>query len=85
MVNTRPNICFVVNVLSQFQLEPRHYHWVAAKHILRYVRGKIHHCLKYDGKEVKLTGFTDSDWGGNETDGRSIIGGCFCLGSAMIS
>jgi len=32
-----------------------------------------------------LTGFTDSDWGGSEIDGRSTIGGCFSLGFAMIS
>jgi len=32
-----------------------------------------------------LIGFTDSDWGGSETDRRSTTGGCFSLGSAMIS
>jgi len=32
-----------------------------------------------------LTGFTDSDCGGRETDRRSTTGGCFRLGSAMIS
>eukprot|EP00253_Pinus_taeda_P001656 PITA_01656 len=26
LVNTRPDICFTVNILSQFQLEPRHDH-----------------------------------------------------------
>eukprot|EP00253_Pinus_taeda_P036728 PITA_36728 len=68
-----------------FQLEPCHDHWIAAKHILRYLRGTIHHCLKYNIKDVKLIGFTDSEWGGNETDGRSTTGGCFSLGSATIS
>ena len=33
LVYTRPDICFDVNILSQFQLEPRRDHWVAAKHI----------------------------------------------------
>jgi len=61
LVNTRPDICFVVKVLIQCQLEPRHDHWIAAKRILRYLRDTIHHCLKYDGKEVKMTCFTDSD------------------------
>lgn len=37
VVNTRPDICFAVNVLSQFQVEPKHDHWIAAKHILRYL------------------------------------------------
>jgi hypothetical protein len=42
LVNTRPDICFAVNVLSQFQVEPKHDHWIAAKHILRYLQGTIH-------------------------------------------
>jgi hypothetical protein len=32
LVNTRPDICFVVNTLSQFAVEQREVHWVAAKH-----------------------------------------------------
>jgi hypothetical protein len=31
LVNTRPDLCFVVNTLSQFMVEPKHVHWVAAK------------------------------------------------------
>eukprot|EP00253_Pinus_taeda_P005896 PITA_05896 len=34
LVNTCPDICFVVNTLSEFMTEPLHAHWVAAKHIL---------------------------------------------------
>eukprot|EP00253_Pinus_taeda_P011168 PITA_11168 len=61
--------------------------WIPqAKHILRYLRGTIHHCLKYEkGKDVLLTGFTDSEWGGSKKDGRSTTGGCFSLGSSMVS
>ena len=35
--------------------------------------------------ETKLTSFTDSNWGGSETDRRSTNGECFSLGSVMIS
>ena len=48
LANMRPDICFVVNVLSQLQLEPHHDHWIATKDILRYLHGTIHHFLKYD-------------------------------------
>ena len=34
---TRPDICFAVNTLSQFIVEPGRVHWVAAKNIIRYV------------------------------------------------
>ena len=39
LVNTRPDLCFAVNTLSQFMVEPRSVHWVAAKHVLRYLSG----------------------------------------------
>jgi hypothetical protein len=36
-----------VNMLSQFQVEPRQEHWIVAKHILRYLRGTITYGLRY--------------------------------------
>jgi hypothetical protein len=35
MVNTIPDICYVVSVLSQFMIQPRQKHWMAVKHVLR--------------------------------------------------
>eukprot|EP00253_Pinus_taeda_P001841 PITA_01841 len=35
LVNTRPNICYAVNTLSPFMVEPKRTHWAAAKHVLR--------------------------------------------------
>lgn len=62
LVNTCPNICFVVNILSQFQVESKYDHWIAAKHILRYLRGTINYCTKYDRRNnVQLIGYIDSD------------------------
>ena len=39
--NMRPDIFFAVNTLSQFLIDPRHVHLIAAKHILRYLRGTV--------------------------------------------
>lgn len=47
LVNTRLDICFVVNTLSQFMVEPLHSHWVATKHVLRYLHGVINYGLRY--------------------------------------
>eukprot|EP00253_Pinus_taeda_P001483 PITA_01483 len=75
-----------VDPSNQFQVELKHDHWVAAKHILRYLQGTIHYCLKYDRRnDVQLIGYTDSDQGGSEQDGRSTTGQCFSLGSSMVS
>jgi hypothetical protein len=35
LMNTRPYICFVVNTLSQFLVEPRRVHLVATKHVMK--------------------------------------------------
>jgi hypothetical protein len=86
LVNTRPDICFAVNTLSQFMVELRQEHWVATKHVLRYLRGTMEYGLRYLGDgEVKLQGYTDSDWAGSATDRKSTSGCCFSLGSTMIS
>lgn len=86
LVNTRPDICFAVNVLIQLQVEPKHDHWIATKHILRYLQGTIKYCMKYHRRnDVQLIGYTDSDQGGSEQDHRITTRGCFSLGSSMVS
>ena len=45
LTNTRPDICFAVNTLSQYMVEPRHVHLIAAKHVLRYLKGTIDYGL----------------------------------------
>ena len=58
LTNTRPDICFVVNILSHFLTDPRNAHLVAAKHILRYPRGKVDYGLKYDvNQKINLEGY----------------------------
>jgi hypothetical protein len=45
LTNTRPDICFAVNTLSQFLVEPRCVHLVAAKHVMRYLKGTLDYGL----------------------------------------
>ena len=44
LVNFRPNICFVVSMVSSYLVEP---HWIGAKNLLRYLQGTISHGLRY--------------------------------------
>ena len=84
--NTRPDICFAVNTLSQFLTDPRHVHLIAAKHILRYLRGTIDYGLKYEASQkINLEGYVDSDWDGSAIDRKSTLGCCFSVGSSVIS
>ena len=78
LTNTRPNICFAVNTLSQFMVEPRRVHWIAAKHVLRYLKGTVDYGLRYTyDHEMSLVGYTDADWAGSVTDRKSTSGCCF--------
>ncbi|XP_057852554.1 uncharacterized protein LOC131062829 [Cryptomeria japonica] len=85
LVNTRPDICYPINALSQFMCEPKQIHMVAAKHILRYLRGTIGYGLKYTNVDLDLHGYTDSDWARSVVDRKSTSRCCFSLGSAVIS
>jgi hypothetical protein len=86
LVNTRSDILFSMNILNQFQVEPKHERWIVAKHILRYIHGMITYGLRYaSNSEVQLHGFTDLVCAGSVDDKNSTSGLCFNLGSAMIS
>ena len=53
---------------------------------MRYLKGTIDFGLYYDGNhDYRLYGYTDADWAGSVSDMKRTLGGCFCLGSAMIS
>ena len=49
LTNTRPDICFDLNTLSQYLVQPRRVHLVTAKHVMRYLKGTIDVGLYYDG------------------------------------
>ena len=79
--NTRLDICFVVNTLSQFLIDPKHVHLIAVKHIPRYLKGTIDYGLKYDvNKKFNLEGYVDSDWAGSAIDRKSTSGCFFSMG-----
>ena len=47
LTNMRPDICFIVNNLSEFLMDLRHAHLVA-KHVVRYLKGTVEYVLKYN-------------------------------------
>jgi hypothetical protein len=69
LVNTRLDICFTVNTLSQHMVEPRQVHWMETKHMLRYLHGTVGYGLRYvSSRDVKLQGYTDFDWAWSTMD-----------------
>eukprot|EP00253_Pinus_taeda_P025780 PITA_25780 len=85
LVNYHLDICFAVNTLSQFMVEPHHSHWIDAKNLLRYLQGTITYRLRYTAENVRLHGYSNAHWVGNVVDRKSTSGCCFSLGYASIS
>ena len=53
---------------------------------MRYLKGTIDFGLYYDGShEYRLYGYTDAYLAGSISDRKITSGGCYSLGSAMIS
>jgi hypothetical protein len=85
-VNTRLDMFYAVSVLSQFMSQSRQTHWIAAKHVLRYLRGTVGYGLRYASfVDMIFQGYFDADWTGSVVDQKSTFGCCFTLGSAMVS
>ena len=85
LINTRPDICFAVNTLSQYMVNPKHIHLIGAKHVMRYLKGTLDYELRYTSdSEISLHGFTDSDWEGSDKHRKSTSGCGFSLGLGMI-
>jgi hypothetical protein len=86
LVNTRPDIFYAVNQLSQAMVKPTKLFWKAGKHVLRYLNSTSEYGLWYrQTNEVKLHGFTNADWAGNPMYRKSTSGGLFSIESTDVS
>ncbi|KAG8472606.1 hypothetical protein CXB51_034394 [Gossypium anomalum] len=81
----RPDIMFTVGLLSRFMHCCNVQYFQAAKQVLRYIKGTLSHGLLFSkAEELKLKGYTDSDWAGSKDDMKSTSGYAFTLGSVMV-
>jgi transposase InsO family protein len=88
-LSTRPDIAHAVSELAQHVAAPGQEHWLAAKRVLRYIRGTTSMGLHYGGvtgAAAELTVYTDADWGGDRHgDGRSTTGWVTKIGNTAVS
>ena len=82
LVNSRLDVSFAMNTLSQHMVEPHHIHWIGAKNLLRYLQGTINHGMRYTIKSLRLDGYNDFNWAGSVVDCKSTSGCYFTLGSS---
>ncbi|RVW39419.1 Retrovirus-related Pol polyprotein from transposon RE2 [Vitis vinifera] len=84
--HTRPNIAFVISVVSQYLHSPKESHLEAVYKILRYLKGFPGRGLffkKGDNKKVEI--YTDADWAGSAKDRRSTTGYCTYLWGNLVT
>ena len=85
LVNSHSDICFAMNTLIQYMVDPHHIHWIGAKNLLRYLRGTINNGLRYTAGSTRLHGYTDANWARILVDRKVTSGFFFTLGSSLIS
>ena len=86
LVHTRPDISFAVGYVSRVIEAPTTENLAVVKHILRYVAGTIDYGCSYrrSGGAV-LSGFSDSDMGGDPDTRKSTTGLLWYLGDSPVS
>nr|GFA63564.1 putative RNA-directed DNA polymerase [Tanacetum cinerariifolium] len=76
---TRPDLMYVVKLLSRFMAKPKEEHMAVGKRNLRYIKGTINYGLYYrKDKSQKLRLFTDSNYA-RDLDDRKSTSGYICL------
>ena len=68
-------------------VNPTSYHWIAAKRVLRYLKGTINFGLVYvkGVKNLNVIGYIDSDFAGDVEDRKSTLGQVLFLGGLPIT
>jgi hypothetical protein len=81
---TRPDIMWSVSYLSRFISNATNSHWMAAKGLLRYLKGTCNMGLKFGGDHT-IQGYSDADWAGDTTSRKSTGGYVFTIGRTAFS
>ena len=85
LTTTRPDIAYVVHVVSQFMHAPCTNHFFAILRIIRYLRGTLHHGLLFSSHSLPiLSAYFDAEWA-NVTNCKPTTGFLLFLGDSLIS
>jgi hypothetical protein len=62
LVNTKLDICYAPNVLSQSMSQSRQTHWITVRHVLRYIRDTVRYGPKHASTvNLSLQEYADTD------------------------
>ena len=86
MTATRPDLAYVVGLISRFMERPTDLHQQAVKRVLRYLKGTTDLGIFYKrGGGDELIAFSDSDYAGDIEDRKSTSGYVFLLSSGAVA
>jgi hypothetical protein len=86
LTNTRPDISFATQQLSQFMQKPTMSHFKAACRVVRYLKMNPGRGLFFPrDSDMQILGYSDADWTGCLDTRRSTSGFCFFIGNSLVS
>ena len=86
LLATRLDLAYSVCLVARYMERPTEMHMAAIKRILRYLKGTASYGILYKrGEEVRLTGWSDSDYAGDIDDGKSTSGYVFMIGDSAVA
>ena len=76
LLHMRPDMTYSVSILSRYMVNPTSHHWIAAKRVLRYLKGTIDFGLIYGKRanDLNVIGYSDSDFVSDVEDRKSTSG-----------
>jgi hypothetical protein len=85
-LGARPDISFPVAALARFSINPARAHFTAAKRVIRYLLATATKGVQYSPcSETSVELFSDSDWGSNIDDRKSVSGYVLVMAGAPVS
>jgi hypothetical protein len=86
LTTTRPDLSYVVSIISRYMFAPQQAHLEVVKHILRYLKKTCDYGILYQSQgKHPIRDYTDADWAACPKTRRSTGGYLFSLAGGSIT